>query len=96
MCHPARGSLRSGLAGAPAGIPARDIILVSPLVTTFVAFSLPWLPEMALQCPKLQKQTAARGQCLEAKVKSLQQLQLAVAPGTAALWQWVGMGLAPG
>ncbi|NXV25011.1 CC153 protein, partial [Cepphus grylle] len=42
-------------------------------VTTFVPFSLPWLPKMTRQYQELQKQTAARSQRLEAKVKSLQE-----------------------
>lgn len=51
----------------------RDRMLVPPIVTVFVPFSLPWLPEMTRQYQELQKQTAAHSQRLEVKVKSLQE-----------------------
>ncbi|KAM9656765.1 dynein regulatory complex protein 12 [Morphnus guianensis] len=51
----------------------RDHLLVPPIVTTFVPFSLPWLPQTTRQYQELQKQTAAHSQHLEAKVKSLQE-----------------------
>lgn len=84
MRHPARGALRPGLAGASAwsqllGSKHRGCLFVSPIVTTSVPFSLPWLPEMTRQYQELQKQTAAHSQRLEAKVKSLQE-QLGMVP----------------
>lgn len=84
MRHPARGALRSGLAGAPAWSQVlasehKDCLLVLPIVTMFVPFSPPWLPEMTRQYQELQKQTAAHSQHLEVKVKSLQE-QLGMAP----------------
>lgn len=57
----------------------KDCLLVPPIVTSFGPFSPPWLPEMTQQYQQLQKQRAAHSQCLEVKVKSLQE-QLGMAP----------------
>ncbi|XP_061334034.1 uncharacterized protein LOC133282053 [Pezoporus flaviventris] len=52
---------------------------VPPVVTVFVPFSLPWLPEITQQYQELQEQTAVPSQHLETKVKSLED-ELGMAP----------------